>query len=63
MAKRGWQVTETDIEDDEVAVTFQHGEAEVELNLDESSGASKRLSKNHRAATNRDARNSNASFC
>ena len=37
MAKRGWKVTETDIEDDEVTVTFQHGKAEVELNLDESS--------------------------
>jgi len=37
MAKRGWRVTETDIEDDEVTVTFQHGEAEVELNLDLSS--------------------------
>lgn len=37
MAKRGWQVTETDIKDDEVTVTFQQGKAEVELNLDESS--------------------------
>lgn len=37
MPARGWQVTDTDIEDDEVTVTFQHGESEVELNLDESS--------------------------
>ncbi|MDC0936892.1 DUF1080 domain-containing protein [Pirellulales bacterium] len=37
MAKRGWRVTETDIEEDEVTVTFRHGGAEVELNLDESS--------------------------
>jgi len=39
MARRGWQVTGTDIEDDEVTVTYQHGEAEVELNLDESSNS------------------------
>ena len=37
MANRGWQVTETDVEDDEVTVTFAQGAAEVELNLDASS--------------------------
>lgn len=37
MARRGWKATETEIEEDEVTVTFQQGEAEVELNLDESS--------------------------
>lgn len=37
MARRGWQVTETEVEDDEVTVVFKHGKAEVELNLDESS--------------------------
>ena len=37
MAKRGWRVTATDVEEDEVTVTFKNGEAEVELNLDESS--------------------------
>lgn len=34
MAKRGWQITETEIESDEVTITYQQGEAEVELNLD-----------------------------
>jgi hypothetical protein len=37
MAKRGWQVTETDIEEDEVTVSYRQGDAEVELNLDEGS--------------------------
>ena len=37
MARRGWKVTDTEVEEDEVTVTFQHGEAEVELNLDKSS--------------------------
>ncbi|CAN0374792.1 unnamed protein product, partial [Ectocarpus sp. 4 AP-2014] len=35
MSRRGWKVTETDIEEDEVTVTFLHGQAEVEINLDE----------------------------
>lgn len=37
MARRGWRVAETDVEEDEATVTFQHGEYEVELNLEESS--------------------------
>ncbi len=37
MARRGWQVADTDIEDDEVKVTFRHGGAEVVLKLDKSS--------------------------
>lgn len=34
MAKRGWHITETDIESDEVTITYQQSEAKVELNLD-----------------------------
>ena len=37
MARRGWQVTETDIEEDEVEVTFQLAESQIVLNLDQSS--------------------------
>ncbi|QDT70301.1 hypothetical protein MalM25_32470 [Planctomycetes bacterium MalM25] len=37
MARRGWRVVETDIEEDEVTVVYRYGKAEVELNLDESS--------------------------
>ncbi|MAT71637.1 MAG: hypothetical protein CMJ58_19195 [Planctomycetaceae bacterium] len=36
MAKRGWQATASDVDEDEVTITFQHGDAEVEVNLDES---------------------------
>lgn len=37
MARRGWRVVETNIEEDEVTVVYRHEKAEVELNLDESS--------------------------
>lgn len=37
MTRRGWQVTETDFDDDSVNVIFKHGDAEVDLTLDEQS--------------------------
>ncbi len=37
MAKRGWQETEKERDDDSVDVTFKHGEAEIELTLEQDS--------------------------
>jgi hypothetical protein len=37
MAKRGWQEAENELDDDSVEITFKHGEAQVELTLDQRS--------------------------
>ena len=37
MTRRGWEMTDNDIEDDEIDITFKHGDAEVEIEMEESS--------------------------